>query len=326
MASFLVLAHLPATPAAAQSAPFGPLLFEEGGPLQRVSYTPMVEGADPVSPGRLQADLWTGYSNIFDRDSTASYDLYLDLERLITAATLRYGVSESVEAGVRFTTVTTGGGILDSFLNEWHHLLHVGNADRALYPTNAYEQRLVGPGGKVLLDIPRRTMGLQDVRLFAKWRAWRSRAGRRVISLRAVGRIPTGVARREGERDDVALMALGRASWTRWHLHGMLGGSTARVGSRLAPVVWSSEWFLSVAAERNLARWVSGVVQYEWSTPRFRGVGAPGMERPSGNLVFGVTGSAGRSWLWDLSFQEDIPPNSPAADFTLGVRLSRRFQ
>jgi len=140
-------------------------------------------------------------------------------------------------------------------------------------------------------------MALEAVRLFAKWRAWQSHDGRRAMSLRAVGRIPTGANRTEGERDDVALMALGRVSWTRWHIHGMLGGSTARVGPELAPVVWSSEWFTSAAVERTLAPWVSGVVEYVWSTPRFRGIGASDLETPSGNLVFGATGSAGRSWL-----------------------------
>jgi hypothetical protein len=325
VASFLVLAHLPATPGAAQGAPFGPLRFEEGGPLQRIAYTPMVEGADPVPRGRFRAELWMGYSNIFNRDSTASYAVSLDLERLITALTLRYGVSDNVEAGIRLTTETSGGGILDSFLTEWHHLLHVGNADRALYPVNGYDQRLVGPDGKVILDVPRRTMALEDVRLFAKWRGWRSHDGRRVLSLRAVGRIPAAANRSEGQRDDLGLMALGRASWTSWHLHAMLGGSTARVGPELAPVVRSSGWFFSAAVERSLAPWLSGVVEYVWSTPRVHGIGDPDLENPSGNLVFGATGSAGRSWLWDVSFQEDVPPDSPAVDFTLGVRLTRRF-
>lgn len=70
---------------------------------------------------------------------------------------------------------------------------------------------------------------------------------------------------------------------------------------------------------------MSGVVQYSLATPRLHAIGDPQIDGPSGNLVFGATGSAGRSWLWDVSFQEDIPPGSPAADFTLGIRLARRW-
>ena len=201
----------------------------------------------------------------------------------------------------------------------------MGNADRSLYPENAYGQRLVGPKGRVLVDIPRETLGLEDVRLFAKWKAYQAPDGRRVLSLRAVGKIPSAANRAHGERDDVALLALGRLSWTRWHLHGMLGGSTANVGPELAGVVWGSGWFLSAAAERNLAPWVSAVVQYSVSTPRVHGIGDPDMEDLAGNLIFGATGRAGSSWLWGVSFQEDIPPDSPAVDFTLGLRLSRRW-
>jgi len=39
--------------------------------------------------------------------------------------------------------------------------------------------------------------------------------------------------------------------------------------------------------------------------------------------VFGLAGRVGSVWSWEASFQEDIPADAPAIDFTLGVRLSR---
>ena len=84
----------------AQTAPFGPLTFEEGSPLQRVSYTPMMERADLSAPGTLTADIWLGFSNIFEQDSSATHVLFLDMERLISTTTLRYGVSERLEIGM----------------------------------------------------------------------------------------------------------------------------------------------------------------------------------------------------------------------------------
>lgn len=321
----VVLSALPAIPLAAQGAPFGPLHFEDGAPLQRLSYTAMAEIADPVAKGHVQARLWMAYANIFDADSTAAYDLRLDLEHLLTIVDVRYGVADGLEAGVSATTATTGGGFLDGFLAAWHRLFHLGDGGRELYPENAYGERLIGPHGKVLLNIPRQTMALQDVRLFAKWRAWEGAGGRQVVSLRTAVRLPSDANRAQGERDDVALMALARRSWTRWHLHAMLGGSTTRMVGKLAPFVRSSGWFGMVALERTLAPWMSGVAQYSLATPRLHGFEDRAIDGPSGNLLFGVTGSAGRSWLWDVSFQEDMPPGSPATDFTLGASVTRRW-
>ncbi len=312
-------------PHGAGGTAFGPLHFEAGGPLQRISYTPMTEIADPVPAGRLQAGLWMAYSNIFDADSTTTHDLYLDLERLLTVVGIRYGVADGFEVGARVTTATTGGGFLDGFLTAYHHLLHVGNADRQLYPENEYAQWLVGPRGDILLDIPRRTFGLEDMRLFAKWRVWETADGRRLVSLRGVARLPSSANRDEGERDDVALMALGRMSWTRWHLHWMLGATTTRNEGEVAPLVRHAGFFGNLAVERALKPTLSGVVQYALATSPLHNLGDHHIDGPSGNLVFGVTGSAGRSWLWDVSFQEDIPAGSPAADFTLGIHLSRRW-
>jgi len=84
----LPAALLLASPASlcAQISPLGPLTAEEGSPLQRLAYTPMTEGVDPVGVGRLKADLWLGYSNIFEQDSAAGHNMYLDLERLISAS------------------------------------------------------------------------------------------------------------------------------------------------------------------------------------------------------------------------------------------------
>jgi len=96
------LVHL-ALPVCAQRPSLGPLTFEEGAPLQRLGYTPMLEIADPVGDGVVRMDLWMGYSNVFERDSSDVHDVYLDLERYITTVTLRYGVSDAVEVGGRFT-------------------------------------------------------------------------------------------------------------------------------------------------------------------------------------------------------------------------------
>jgi len=285
----------------------------------------MMEMADPTAPGTFTADLWLGYSNIFEQDSAATHVLMLDLERLMTTTTVRYGVSEALEIGGRLTFETSGGGVLDPFISWWHRTLRLGNANRERYPKEAYAQRLSDGSGTVRLDAPNRTMALEDVRLFAKWRLWASGDGDRLVSLKGVTRIPTqdnGVSR---ERPDVGLMLLGRTRWGRVHIHGMVGGSTVRATSELAPILRRASAFFTLAAEYPLTEGVSGVLQYSGTSATAKGFHDRELDSPPMNVLFGLAGRWGPDWRWDVGFQEDIPTDTPAIDFTLGVRLSRSW-
>jgi hypothetical protein len=66
-------------------------------------------------------------------------------------------------------------------------------------------------------------------------------------------------------------------------------------------------------------------VQYSLATPRLRGIGDPELDGFPGNLLFGAAGSFKRTWRWDVSFQEDVPAQSPSVDFTLGIKIRRRW-
>jgi len=326
-ASLAALTLLIAVPGStsAQLASYGPLTFEEGAPLQRMSYTHATDVADPLARGQLRTEVWMGYSNIFERDSTRTHDLFLDFERLISAASVRYGVTDALEVGGRVSWETSGGGFLDDFISNWHQSLGLGNADRAKYPSGRYIQRLRDRTGAVRLEVPQRTMGLDDARVFAKWRVLGAAEGRRVLSLKGVARFPTQQNQVGPERSDVALMALTRLSWGRWHLHATAGGATVRVAADYDGLLRTSSWFGDLALERGLTPAVSALVQYSLATPRLRGIGQPEVDGAPGNFLFGAAGRLGHAWRWDVSFQEDIPATSPSVDFTLGVGLRRSW-
>lgn len=304
---------------------FGPLTTEEAGPLQRVSYTHAVEGADLVPAGTVQADFWMGYANIFEQDSAATHDLFLDLERLTTAAGIRYGVSSRLEVGARLAFETTGGGILDGFISGWHTTLGLGNGNREKYPEGVYEQRLEDGRGIVRLDVPRRTLALDDVRLFGKWQAWRSAKGDKLVSLRGVVRVPTQDNRVGPQRTDVALMALVRTADAPWYFHGTVGGATVRAAQDYDGLLRDYAFFMDMAVERNLASWLSGILQLSVASPRLQGFNDPELDGWPVNFVFGLAGKVAEGWEVDMSFQEDIPPNTPAVDFTLGIGVRRRW-
>jgi len=309
----------------AQRPSFGPLRSEEGAPLQRISYTPMMEGADVLGRGAWAVDTWTGFSNIFEQDSSATHVLFLDMERLINTVAVRWGVAESVELAARVSLETTGAGKLDGIILDWHESWGFGQANRDRFAEGVYRQALTDGGQEVYLDVPKRTLALEDVRASVKWRALHSEDRRSVLSFRAEARVPVGDDLSGRERSDFAAMALGRLGMGAWYVHAMLGGSTIRSSPEFEPILRSGSSFFTLGIERSLGSRLAALVQFQSQSAVLRSFEHRELDRAPTNLIFGFAGRLGPSWKWDLSFQEDVPADTPAVDFTLGVRISRTW-
>ena len=310
----------------AQRPSFGPLAFEEGGPINRLGYTPMMESADVVPSGGITSSLYLGLSNMFEHDSSATHFIFVDMERLITAATVRWGIADGFEVGGRVTLETRSGGFLDSFVHWYHDLLGAGQANRDRYPEEAYRYVLTDGGATTYVRVDPQGLGLEDVRLFAKWQALTSADMRSALSLRAATRIPTRQNPVGRERSDVGLMALGRLGVGAWYLHGMLGATTVRAASGIGPAVRDQAIFFSFAVERSLGSSLAGIFQYQVTSPALQGFDDRELDWPLSNIIFGLAGSWNDEWRWDVSFQEDLPADAPAIDFTLGVRITHRWR
>jgi hypothetical protein len=309
-------------PAHAQLPSLGPLGAEEGSPIQRLGYTPMIEAPEPVRRGRLRTDVWLGYSNIFEQDSSTMAILYLDTERLLTAVTVRYGLADHLEVGLRTTFETDWGGFLDGFIVGFHDALHLGTRNERSFPRGAYSETLQSRDGRMLLDIPRSSIGPTDVRLFAKWGVSGSRGA---FSLRALTRIPTRGLTVGSERKDLAGAAMGRVAWRGWYLHGMAGGATVRRTDDTREVLRSRTWFGMLGAERPFREGLSGVVELTGQTQILQSFHDNDISGPPTNLVAGVVGRTGSGWRWELGLQEDLPPRGPSIDFTVQLALSHTW-
>lgn len=310
--------------ASAQNPSHGPLTFEEGSPLHRLSYTAMMEDGGLTAPGTVVAELYMGLSNIFEQDSSATHVLLLDLERVVTTLTVRWGATGRLELGGRVTLETTGGGVLDGVILAFHERVGFGQANRDRFVEGAYDQRLRKGDGTVFLDIPRKTLGFEDARLFAKLEAAGSDDGRNVLSLKTEIRLPGRSNRAASERVDVALMAVGRLGLGNWFLHGMVGASTVRASTALEPILRGASTFLTLGLERSFGA-LSAVAQYQAQSPVLKSFDHRELDRAATNMIFGLSGDLGELWSWDASLQEDLPADTPAVDFTLGLRVSRAW-
>jgi hypothetical protein len=274
----------------------------------------------------LAVDVWLGWSNFFEQDSAATHVVFLDAERLLSAVTVRWGAAERLEVGGRLTLETTGGGILDGLVHGYHEALSFGQANRDRFPRDRYDQRVTDGDATPYVDLRRRTLGLADAQLFAKWRAYAASDGTATLSVRAAARVPARANRVAPERTDGSLVAFGRFGGGPWYLHAMAGAVAVRAGPELDPVLRDASVLVGLAVERSLGSRLAAIVQYQLATPMLRGFGHRELDWPSSNLVVGVAGGWGDSWSWNASFQEDMPSDSPAVDFTLGLRVSRHWR
>lgn len=320
----LVACLLTGAPSAvlAQHPSLGPLGTEEGSPLQMLGYTPMVEVPEPVARGKLRVDVWLGYANLFEQDSSTLAIMYLDTERLITATTVRYGLANHLEVGARATLETDWGGFLDGFMVGFHDALHLGSRNRRYFPKGAYGETLQARDGTVLLDVPRARLALDDVRLFAKWGVSGSRGA---FSVRALTRVPARTLTVGSEHTDVAGMVMGRVAWRGWHLHGMGGGATVQRGADTRNVLRAQTWFGMVGVERPFHEGLSGVVELTGQTQILDDFHDHDISGAPTNAVLGVVGVTKGGWRWEVAMQEDFPPWGPSLDFTFQLGLSRTW-
>ncbi|GMV05488.1 MAG: hypothetical protein AMXMBFR53_17660 [Gemmatimonadota bacterium] len=311
--------------AVAQHPTQGPLTAEEGAPLQRLGFTPTVEGAAVTPRGAVRVDLWLAYGNVWEQDSSAVANVFLDLERLIVAPTVRVGVLEGLELGVRATLERTGGGFLDGLVTGLHDVVGAGDRNRPDYPANRYGQWLRDARGKLLVEIPGRSRpALEDVRLFAKWRAYASADDRRAVSVTGAVRVPTADNLLGEERADAALTVAGHAGWRGWYLHGLVGGTTVRRSPELRDVLRDRQWLFMAGAERPLSPTLSLLIQATGSTQLLQDLGEHDVDGALTNVVFGVAWRQG-PWRWEVALQEDAPARGPSTDFTVQVGVSRAW-
>jgi hypothetical protein len=64
------------------------------------------------------------------------------------------------------------------------------------------------------------------------------------------------------------------------------------------------------------------VAQFLGGSRYASGFGFAELDHMPFNLALGARGRLA-AWTWQVSFTEDVPPNSPSVDFTLDLSLAR---
>ena len=303
----------------------GPLRIAERNPLYQLFLTPMVSGADVLSWGESRILMSNAYSNIFEYNQSPQLRQLFDVERLQTTVVLSYGIAPRFELGLHVAVQHDWGGFLDPLIQGVHTTFGFPNADREKVDNNDYRLHLESGYDPVrtYLDLPSGT-AVESPRIVLAWQVAGGPEQRHALALRTTYKAPVGTARATSHRADAAVEVALRRSTERTHLHLSAGAVTINAPARLDALMRGHAWLASLALERSITPGFSLLAQFSGGSAYTRPVGFSEFDHIPVNFGVGAAGQAG-SWEWQVSFTEDVPPNSPSVDFTFDLQISRRW-
>lgn len=294
------------------------LMTRNEASLSRYAPLPVVgEGTLPRA-GQQQWALTLDLTNEFYTATPPGETVFLDGETLSTTLRWRHGLNDRWALGVDVPMLSSGGGFLDSWIEDWHDWFGLPNGGREQFAQNEYRFALT-QDGETVFERDRGTRDLGDINLRG---GYALSAQRR---LHAQVSVPTGRARAlTGGTWGAALWLEGDG---RLDAHGRWGGFYslgATVQERRGPLAALQEpysAFASAGLDWNLWRALSLLGQLYTHTALYRDVasdiGDPGLQ-----LALGARWAFSPQWSADLAFQEDLIINA-SPDFTvhLGIRF-----
>jgi hypothetical protein len=208
-AALIVLALAGPEAALAQDAPAqpagrGPAEIRDDHLLAQARLTLPAVSPHTVREGAWTVDASILWSNSFSwtqdvpGEEPAERRFLLDGETLTIATTVRRGLGPHLDVGLRVPLRHRGGGALDGFIDTWHRLFKLEDAQRPSFRRNAFRVEGRTTAGEPFGGTEAAGTGLGDVELNARWRALDGAAAG--VSVALIGRLslPTATGPYEG--------------------------------------------------------------------------------------------------------------------------------
>jgi hypothetical protein len=326
----LAFALLATTPAFAQSGDVrrGPTEIRDEQLLAQPRLT-----LPAVSPDTLPARRWSVtvsglLSNSFSWDQSESGEhpelrrYLIDGEALSGDLTVRRGLTDALEVGVRVPLRSRGGGVLDAAIDWWHELLNLPDGDRPDFERDAY--RVEGlTRAEAPFAWPHSGTGLGNVEVEARYRVFEGE-GDTSLALVTRAALPTTSGPYGGHGfGGGAQLVLAKRLGERFDLYAG-AGATAQDGGPVEDIAFETvrahgflaiEWrpwrSVSLVAETNAAsRLASDILHY-----------------PGTHWMLNVSGrfDLGRRTRLDLGFTENIASQQTTTDVALYAALGLRL-
>jgi hypothetical protein len=303
----------------------GYALFNQSS-FARAAALPALNAAPVLAVGESEAQVALDWSSEYYEAQSGTESLSLDAETQRYALRYRRGFGGSVvsvngwEWGVELPLLSSGGGSLDSLIENWHDTFGLPNGGRENAPRDRYLIRYQRDG-QTLLDLSEGESGLGDARL-----SLAAALGERWV-VRALLQLPTGDADRlSGGHAGGALWAdyslgLGETERYRLSLSGGLSASATDgpLGELQQPLVAVAGASFSGPLWPALLGATEGVLQLDAHSALYQDSELEPLGGDSLQVAFGLRLPTPLGRL-ELAIQEDLAVNT-APDFSLHFAL-----
>lgn len=310
---------------------FGPITLREQNPiyLQNLGLTPT--RATVLPEGTIEARLDWAYSSVFEQGQSSTNQVTLDMEMMRLGAHMLYGLTSNLEVGIELPFYHSGGGFLDSFIQDFHRFFGLPNGGRQNVPNNQYTYQFFS-GGNLTYNVPSQSFMLGDITLRVKHHILEETKARPALAWFADIKLPTGSQSRgtgSGSPDFGIGIALEK-NYKR--IHGYLDVEYIVAGGNDRFDAFMRQAMLAFAAafEVTILDTWSGIIQLNGSSPLLAHTGMETWDGVPMNLIVGFRGEepgllGGRDLFWQAGFAEDILSTGPSVDFTVFLSLGIRF-
>jgi len=122
----------------------------------------IAESSNVLSPGEKMAQVSFDLVNNATSNQSLNEAIILDGETYIGTLSIRYGLSERLQAGIDIPYIQHANGFLDSFISDWHDFFGLPNGDRDKFPDD--QLNYFGKDGKEGFNVNSEDGGFGDLR------------------------------------------------------------------------------------------------------------------------------------------------------------------
>ncbi len=316
---------------AKETTGFGPLTVQTQNPLLGLFLQAPAESPHTLGSGHFRFEIQETFTNLFEREGSSNGNtLDLDMEIYKTALLFSYGLGERFEVGTKLPFLSFSGGIVDSFIQDYHNTFGFPNAGRDQVRNGrfSYNTRLSGR----TYNPQKTSFGLSNLELYFKTKILDEGKWAPALSFRSTLKIPTGKKSQglgSGTVDTQFNLALEK-SYKIFHSYTNIGalflGGMGELDSHLHNRIFT----FSQSFEVQFCSIASVIAQIQGASPYFHDTDIASLDKIPLDLVIGFKGKASNEgfwepFRWEVAFSEDLVPSGAAVDFSVHVGLGAEF-